>query len=196
MRTSAYARFSSDLQKDTSLADQLSTCREFAQRQGWEWQDGQVYTDAGISGSSLEGRTGLQAALAAAASLPRPFDVLLVDDSSRVARDLPDALRVLQRLTFAGIRVVYVAQGIDSTSEQAETLVAVHGLVDSLFLREMAQKIKRGLRGQITRGFATGGRTYGYRTVPVPDPTRPGQFTGFQVQIEPAEAAAITAIFD
>src|SRR5688500_19474406 len=153
MRTSAYARFSSDLQKDTSLADQLSTCREFAQRQGWEWQDGQVYTDAGISGSSIEGRAGLYSALTAAASVPRPFDVLLVDDSSRVARDLPDALRVLQRLTFAGIRVIYISQGIDSASEQAETLVAVHGLVDSLYLRELAAKIRRGLRGQIIRAF-------------------------------------------
>src|SRR6185436_5928039 len=107
MRTAAYARFSSDLQRDTSIDDQLRTCREYAQRQGWEWQGACVYTDAGISGSSIEGRAGLQNALTAAASLPRPFDVMLVDDSSRVARDLPDALRVLQRLTFAGIRVIY-----------------------------------------------------------------------------------------
>ena len=68
MRTAAYARFSSDLQKDTSLADQLRTCREYAARHGWEWQDTHVYTDAAISGSSIEGRTGLQAALTAAAS--------------------------------------------------------------------------------------------------------------------------------
>jgi site-specific DNA recombinase len=195
MRTAAYARFSSDLQKDTSLEDQLRTCREYAARHGWDWQDTHVYSDAAISGSSLEGRAGLHAVLTTAASLPRPFDVLLVDDSSRVARDLPDALRVLQRLTFAGVRVIYISQGIDSASEQAETLVAVHGLVDSLYLREMAQKIKRGLRGQLHRGFATGGRTYGYRTVPVPDPTRPGEYTGFRVEIEPAEASSIQAVF-
>ncbi len=196
MRTAAYARFSSDLQKDTSLDDQLHTCREYAGRLGWEWQDACVYTDAGISGSSIEGRTGLQTVLTAAATLPRPFDVLLVDDSSRVARDLPDALRVLQHLTFAGIRVVYISQGIDSAGEQAETLVAVHGLVDAMYIKELGAKTKRGLRGQIQRGFATGGRTYGYRSVPVPDPTRHGEFAGFRVEIESSEAASIREIFD
>jgi hypothetical protein len=44
-------------------------------------------------------------------------------------------------------------------------------VVDSLYLKEMAKKIKRGLAGQIERGFATGGIIYGYRTVPVPDPS-------------------------
>lgn len=195
MRTAAYARFSSDLQRDTSLEDQLRNCREYAQRHGWTWQEGHVYTDAAISGSSIEGRAGLEALLTAAATLPRDFDVVLVDDSSRVARDLADALRVLQRLRFAGIRVIYISQGIDSSSEQAETLVAVHGLVDGLYLREMAAKIKRGLRGQLTRGLATGGRTYGYRTVPVPDPNRAGEKIGCRIEIEPTEAETVRLIF-
>src|SRR5688572_20337850 len=113
MRTAAYARFSRDLQRDTSLEDQIRVCREYAGRQGWTWQDDHIYTDAAISGSSLDGRAGLQAALKAARSDPHPFDVLLVDDSSRVARDLPDALRVLQCLKFEGIRVLYISQNID-----------------------------------------------------------------------------------
>jgi len=116
-------------------------------RAGWLWQDDQIFSDAGISGASIEGRPGLQALLTAAASTPRSFDVLLVDDSSRVSRDLADALRIVQRLKFAGMRVVYISQGIDSDSEQHETLIAVHGLVDGLYLREMAAKIKRGLKG-------------------------------------------------
>jgi site-specific DNA recombinase len=130
MRTACYARFSSELQRDTSLEDQIRGCREYADRQGWTWQDSQVFTDAAVSGVSLDGRVGLQGLMMASAAVPVPFDVLLVDDSSRVARDLPDALRILQRLKFAGVRVVYISQGIDSASEQAETLVAVHGLAD------------------------------------------------------------------
>src|SRR5436190_22599683 len=144
MRTAAYARFSSDLQRETSLHDQLRTCREFADRCGWTWRDDHVYTDAAISGVSIEGRAGLQALLTAACADDRPFDVILVDDSSRVSRDLPDALRILQRLKFAGVRVIYITQGIDSASETAEPLIAVHGIVDSLDLRDMAAKIKRG----------------------------------------------------
>ncbi len=195
MRTAAYARFSSELQKDTSLEDQLRECFEYAQRHGWQWQEAHVYSDAAISGSSLEGRLGLQTALTAAAAQPRPFDVLLVDDSSRVARDLPDALRVLQRLTFAGVRVIYISQGIDSASEQAETLVAVHGLVDGLYLREISAKVKRGLRGQLSRGLATGSVTYGYRTVPIPDPNRAGERLGARIEVDPAQAEIVRQIF-
>jgi site-specific DNA recombinase len=35
MKVAIYARYSSDNQRDTSIADQLRVCREFAARQGW-----------------------------------------------------------------------------------------------------------------------------------------------------------------
>src|SRR5215469_5490673 len=35
MKAALYARFSSDIQRDTSIADQLRLCRLFAERQGW-----------------------------------------------------------------------------------------------------------------------------------------------------------------
>jgi site-specific DNA recombinase len=195
MRTACYARFSSDLQRTTSADDQIRACREYAKRQGWMWQEEHVYRDNAISGVSLEGRSGLHTLLAAAASTPPPFEVLLVDDSSRVARDLADALRVLQHMKFASVRVIFISQNIDSDHEQSETLVTVHGLVDGLYLREMAAKIRRGLAGQLTRGFATGGVTYGYRTVRVPDPIRPDAHVGYRIEIEPSEAAYVHQVF-
>ena len=54
-------------------------------------------------------------------------------DSSRIARDIADAIRVMQTLKFLGVRVIYISQGIDSDSDQADALVAVHGLIDSLY---------------------------------------------------------------
>jgi site-specific DNA recombinase len=88
-------------------------------------------------------------------------NVLLVDDSSRIARDTADAIRVMQTLKFLGSRVIYISQGIDSDSDQGDALVTVHGLIDSLYLRELGKKTKRGLAGQMDRGFSTGGRQYG-----------------------------------
>ena len=35
MKAAIYARYSSDNQRDASVADQLRICREFAARQGW-----------------------------------------------------------------------------------------------------------------------------------------------------------------
>src|SRR5689334_1153449 len=120
MRGAIYARFSSDLQRATSLEDQIAGCRRYAEAHGWRVLPEHVYTDAAISGASLD-RPGVQALLAAAGRHPTPFDVLLVDDSSRVARDLADAVRFMQELRFLGIRVIYISQHIDSANEQAET---------------------------------------------------------------------------
>lgn len=201
VRVAIYARFSSDLQRETSIDDQLTVARRYADAHGWSVQPEHVYTDAALSGASLE-RPGLQALLRGAEAMPRPFDVLLVDDSSRVSRDLADAVRVLQQLRFHGVRVIYISQNIDSANEQAETLVAVHGVVDSLYLREMAKKIKRGLAGQLDRGFATGSITFGYRTVPVPDPGGKLDVNGYpvlagkRVEVVPDEARTIVEIFE
>ena len=201
MRAACYARYSSDLQRATSIEDQIAVARRYAEQQGWTVVPACIYTDAAVSGASIQGRRGIQALLAAAATTPPPFDVVLVDDSSRVARDLPDALHVLRLLKFFGVRAIYISQQIDSASEQAETLLTVHGLVDGLYLQEMAKKIERGLAGQLQRGFHTGGRTYGYRTVPVLDPSGKRDangpvLVGKRLEIDEAEARIIVQVFE
>jgi len=202
MRVACYARYSTDQQRKTSIEDQWRVARTYAEQQGWTTDEGRLYSDAGISGASIDGRPGLQALLAAAAQRPLPFDVVLVDDSSRIARDIADAIRIMQTLKFFGVRVIYISQHIDSENEQAETLVAVHGMVDSLYLREMAKKIRRGLAGQHLRGFATGAITFGYRAVPVPDPSgkldpdgRPA-LLGKRLEVVEQEAAIVRRIFE
>ena len=35
MKVAIYARYSSDNQRDASIADQMRVCRAFAERQGW-----------------------------------------------------------------------------------------------------------------------------------------------------------------
>ena len=201
MRAAAYARYSSDLQRETSIDDQVATARRYAEQQGWTLLDEHVYSDAGISGASLEGRPRMQALLAAATSAtPPPFDVVLVDDTSRFARDIADAIRAVQRLTFCGVRVVFISQGVDTASDQAETLIAVHGVVDQLYIRELKHKIKRGLEGQLRRGFHTGARIYGYRSVPVHDPSGKHDtigplIIGKRLEVDPVQAEVICQIY-
>ncbi|HCQ53847.1 MAG TPA: hypothetical protein DIV82_07630, partial [Brevundimonas diminuta] len=59
MRAALYARFSSDLQKQTSIEDQFVACRAFAARQGIEIVG--AFEDAGISGASIANRPGFLA---------------------------------------------------------------------------------------------------------------------------------------
>jgi site-specific DNA recombinase len=187
LRCAVYSRFSSDRQSPISIEDQIRKCREYAARQGWAILEEHVYADHAVSGTSAE-RTGLQRLLAASEHHPRAFDVILIDDTSRLTRKLADALNLYERLTFAGIRLVAVSQGVDSDSSQAEMLFGVHGLIDSVYSRELGLKTHRGMQGCALKAHHTGGRVFGYRSVRDAD--------GVKLEIVEAEAATIRRMFE
>jgi DNA invertase Pin-like site-specific DNA recombinase len=99
-----------------SIEDQLRKCQEFADHQSWQILTEHCYSDQAISGAT-DKRIGLQNLLEAATSAAHPFDVVLVDDTSRLSRKLIDSLRISERLRFAGVRLVFVSQGIDTDSK-------------------------------------------------------------------------------
>ena len=187
LRCAVYGRYSTDKQNPLSTEDQIRACREFAERQDWAVLGEHVYRDEAISGTT-DDRPGLRALMQAALSPSRPFDVILIDDTSRLTRDLGDAIRIYQRLNFAGVRLIAVAQGIDSQSEQADVLVTVHGLVDSLYIRELGRKTHRGLDGLVLRGFHAGGRCFGYQNVQTPE--------GVRLEVDDREAVIVRRIFE
>ena len=199
LRCAVYARFSSEKQSPLSIEDQVRKCREYAQDRDWSVLDSHIYVDEAISGAT-DDRCGLRQMLAAATSAERPFDVVLVDDTSRISRTLKDSFTIHDELRFAGVRLVFVSQGIDTDSEQAEVLLATHGIVDSLFLKELGRKVHRGVEGKALSGLHTGGRCFGYRNVPIEDPTRVDQhgrtlITGVRLEVREDQAAIVRRIF-
>lgn len=156
LRCAVYARYSTDKQSPLSIEDQVRICRKHAARKGWEIPDRAIYSDKAVSGTSAD-RAALKRLLAAVKSSPRLFDVLLVDDTSRLSRNQADVLRIHEQLAFAGIRFVSVSQGIDSAHEQADLMVGVHGIFDQLYVKELAKKTHRGLEGRALRGLTLAG---------------------------------------
>jgi site-specific DNA recombinase len=139
--------------------------------------------------------------LAVAISREKPFDVVLVDDTSRISRTLKDSFAIHDELRFAGVRLIFVSQGIDTDSEQAEVLLATHGIVDSLYLKELGKKVHRGVEGKALNGLHTGGRCFGYRNVPIEDATRIDQhgrplITGVRLAAREDQAAIVRRIFE
>jgi DNA invertase Pin-like site-specific DNA recombinase len=124
-----------------------------------------------------------------AASPARDFDVLLIDTTSRLARSMRDTFDLQGDLEGFGVRVVAVSQGIDTDDEQSDVLIAVHGIVDSVYLKELARATHRGLEGRVLKGLSAGGRCYGYDTKPV-------EGEGVRWIINNAEAAVIREIFE
>ena len=92
VRAALYARYSSDQQRATSIDDQFRNCRRRADAEGWRIV--REFSDAAMSGSDAS-RPQYQAMLSAAAK--REFDVLVVDDLSRLTRDSVEQERTIRR---------------------------------------------------------------------------------------------------
>jgi site-specific DNA recombinase len=103
-RCAIYARYSSEKQNSLTIDQQIWKCREWADRHGLTVLDNHVYSDQAISGAT-DVRSGLKRLLANARAKPKPFDVLLVDDTSRVSRDLAQSLGIMKQLKFAEVQV-------------------------------------------------------------------------------------------
>jgi site-specific DNA recombinase len=118
-----------------------------------------------------------------------------------LSRCLVDSLQINEQLQFVGVRVIYIAQGFDTSSEQAELLVATHGIVDSLYLKDLAKRTFRGVEQLALQGLHTGGRVFGYRHVPIESATTRDSYgrpaiEGVRLVIDPNQAATIRRIFE
>src|SRR6185437_7245903 len=200
VRCAIYARYSSDLQRLTSIEDQLRRCREHAIQQGWTVMEEFVRCDEARSAATLAGRDGLQSLLAASKSYPPPFDCLMVDDTSRLARYLPDVLKMNDSLQYHGVFIYAVAQRLDCREKTSRPLLTLHGMMDEQFLVSLGEKVHRGQEGRALNGMQPGGKCYGYRNVPIEDPTRSGKYgrfavSGVQLEIIEEEAAVVRRIF-
>ncbi len=196
MRAAIYARYSSENQRPESIDDQISACRRLAAERGFSIQDEHVYADQAQSGARKD-RRGLAALLAAAQG--GCFDIVLVDDLSRLARDNYLMLSIMADLHFEGVRVVSVADGLDSKDEEAALGIQIRGIFNELQLRDLRKKTLRGQMGQKERGFSVGERTFGYKSLPVGtiqmDKKGRPRPDGYRMEIEPSEANVVLHVF-
>ncbi len=201
MRCGIYTRFSSDHQHPASLDDQQLVCQRYANHQGWRILAEHVYSDAALSGMGVQHRPAYQRLLAALARTPSPFDVLLVDDLSRLSRDAAEILRLVRLLQEMGLKLISVADGIETGTKLSKLCVSVKAIINEVYLDDLRDRTLRGLQGRFARGLHTGGRIYGYRSVPVPDPA--GRIDaaghpltlGAQLTVDPAEAHIVRQIY-
>ena len=198
MKIAFYGRYSSDNQRDASIEDQYRVVQRWAETHGHELVA--EFSDAAVSGANIRLLNGLQEALRSAFTAPAPFDAIAVDQLSRLSRDVGDTDGIIKRLRFVGVRVIAVADGIDTGDEATKVSVTVKSLVNELYLDDLRKTTKRGLDGRFLKGYATGGRTYGYRSEPVYEPGRSDSHgqpipIGYRIALEPIEAAVVGRIF-
>lgn len=155
-----YARFSSEMQRDASIEDQFRLCRERADREGWHVVE--TFADRAISGASML-RPGLQSLIEGATA--GRFETILAEALDRLSRDQADIAALYKRLSFAGVQIVTLSEG-----EINELHVGLKGTMNQLFLKDLAAKTRRGLRGRVEAGLSGGGISYGYDVIRRPGP--------------------------
>ena len=183
-RVALYARYSSDNQREASIEDQLRICREQAKREKWKIVG--TYKDAGISGASMILRPGIQALLQDAQA--GQFDIVLAEALDRISRDQADVATFYKHLKFAGVPIVTLSEG-----EISELHVGLKGTMNALFLKDLAAKTHRGIRGRVEDGKSGGGLCFGYNVVKQLD-ARGDPIRGDR-EINEAEANVVRRIF-
>src|SRR6266481_2613472 len=135
MRAVIYARYSTDLQREASIEDQVRVCRQRIEREGWKL--GATYSDAATSGASRL-RPGYQKLLEDARA--GAFDVVVAEALDRLSRDQEDVASLYKHLSFSSVKLITVAEG-----EIAELHVGFKGTMNAIFLKDLRQKVRRGL---------------------------------------------------
>jgi site-specific DNA recombinase len=159
MRVVTYARFSTDRQNESSIADQVRLCTEHAERQGWQVLE--HFEDQGISGAAIGNRPGVRRLLEAL--LARRFDVLLVTDLSRLSRSQGDLSKMIDRLVAKGVRIVGVQDGYDSGRKGHKLQAGLSGIIGEAFREMVKDRTYAALESRAKERKPTGGRAYGYR---------------------------------
>jgi DNA invertase Pin-like site-specific DNA recombinase len=183
MRCAIYARYSSDLQRVESIEDQVRVCRARAEREGWTVV--QVFSDAAISGATFI-RPGIQALMQAIRA--GSIDLVLTESLDRISRDQEHIAAFYKQASFARVRIVTLAEG-----DVSELQIGFKGTMGALYLKDLAQKTKRGMEGRIRAGRSLGKPPYGYRV------TRrlstDGELERGLREINPEQAAVVQRIF-
>ena len=88
------------------------------------------------------------------------FDVVVAEALDRLSRDQEHVAALYKQVAFASVKLVTLAEG-----EISELHVGLKGTMNALFLKDLAQKVRRGLEGRVRLGRSGGGIGYGYKAV-------------------------------
>lgn len=155
-RAAVYARFSTDLQRDRSIDDQIAVCQTLADREGLTIVA--TFVDRARTSATLIGRDGMQDLLGEAKE--GRFEFVIVEALDRLSRDQGDLAGIWKRLEYLNIPIRTVNDGTaDAIS------VGVHGLLGQIWMDGHRKKVHRGQAGVIRDGRHAGGKAFGYTTV-------------------------------
>ena len=149
-RVAAYARVSTDLAEQlTSYEAQIRYYTEYIKSRP-EWEFVKVYTDEGISGTSISRRDGFQEMMSNA--LSGKIDLILTKSVSRFARNTVDSLTSVRELKANGIEVYFEKENIWTFDSKGELLITIMSSLAQEESRSISENVKWGIRKRFQEG--------------------------------------------
>jgi site-specific DNA recombinase len=183
LRAAIYARFSTDMQRDASIEDQVDSCRDFIRQHGWTVSE--IYSDEAISGSSMfrPGIERLQRDVRAG-----KFDIVVSEGLDRLSRSLADVSKFYDRMEHLGVEIWTITE-----HKVDKMVITLKGMMNEVAVRDIALKTLRGLKGRAKLGMSAGGNSYGYNVLP--GVVVNGKMEHGLRAINPAQAEVVRRIF-
>lgn len=176
----AYARFSSDNQREESIDAQKRKIKEYADRFGYNII--KYYTDSAKS-ATTDNRPGFQAMIREAPALGA--EAVIVHKLDRFSRDRYDSAVYKHELKKNGIRVISVLENIDDSPESVILESLLEGMSE-YYSKNLARETMKGLMENAYSCRHNGGKPpLGYDVDPVTH----------QYIINPDEAEAVRNIY-
>lgn len=182
MKAVAYCRVSTnkDEQLDSLEAQQVFFT-EYTKKNGYHLV--QIYADEGKSGTKMKNRTQLLKLLSDANR--GMFDIVLIKDVSRLARNTVDFLTSIRKLKSLGVKVIFVNYD-QTSSDSSEFMLTMLSAIAQEESANTSKRVKFGKRMNAEKGRVPN-FVYGYDKII-------GDY--FNLQINEAEAQVVKRIFD
>lgn len=187
MRAALLARVSDKSQAESdrlSLPAQLRVMRERCEREGWEVVC--TYEAPGESAftSDISKRVVFKQVVDDAEA--GAYDVLIVHELSRFARDQELGQRIINLLERRGVRLVNATSAIDYHTPEGRMMFDIDLSLGSYWSRKMSSHIRKGVAERFALGLPTGSIPFGYAR---------GETTRDVAVIVPREATAVRDAF-
>lgn len=155
----AYARFSSNNQREESIDAQLRAIREYCEKENIELIA--EFVDEAVSGKT-DNREDFQKMINQLLKGHIQADYVLVHKFNRFARSKFDSALYKKKLKDVDTKVVSVTQKIDDTPE-GELLEGFLETIDQYYSANLAAEVRKGLRENALKGKHAGGQVlFGY----------------------------------
>ena len=152
-RVAAYARVSTNSEEQlTSYEAQVKHYTEYIKSREHtdNWQFVSVYTDKGITGTSMKKRDGFNQMVADA--LDGKIDLIITKSVSRFARNTVDTLTTIRELKAKGVEVYFEEQNIYTLDGKGEVLLTIMSSIAQEESRNISENVTWGMRKRFADG--------------------------------------------